>query len=122
MMSKIRSSKDVCNNYNEISSFFHDYNEPVFITKNGKEDLAGMCIKTYENMKGRFELYSCIYEGMQDVENGRTRPVSEAFADLRKKKMNWNIKLKNSEDLCFRIFQIQLMICCADEIYRNDES
>lgn len=122
MMSKIRSSKDVCNNYNEISSFCHDYNEPVFITKNGKEDLAGMCIKTYENMKGRFELYSCIYEGMQDVENGRTRPVSEAFADLRKKKMNWNIKLKNPEDLCFRIFQIQLMICCADEIYRNDES
>lgn len=122
MMSKIRSSKDVCNNYNEISSFCHDYNEPVFITKNGKEDLADMCIKTYENMKGRFELYSCIYEGMQDVENGRTRPVSEAFADLRKKKMNWNIKLKNSEDLCFRIFQIQLMICCADEIYRNDES
>lgn len=92
MMSKIRSSKDVCNNYNEISSFCHDYNEPVFITKNGKEDLAGMCIKIYENMKGRFELYSCIYEGMQDVENGRTRPVSEAFADLRKKrKMNWNI-------------------------------
>lgn len=88
MMSKIRSSKDVCNNYNEISSFCHDYNEPVFITKNGKEDLAGMCIKTYENMKGRFELYSCIYEGMQDVENGRTRPVSKAFADLRKKRKN----------------------------------
>lgn len=42
MMSKIRSSKDVCNNYSEISSFCHEYNEPVFITKNGKEDLAGM--------------------------------------------------------------------------------
>lgn len=88
MMSKIRSSKDVCNNYNEISSFCHDYNEPVFITKNGKDDLAGMCIKTYENMKGRFEIYSRIYEGMQDVENGRTRPVSEVFADLRKKRKN----------------------------------
>lgn len=86
MMSKIHSSKDVCNNYNEISSFCHDYNEPVFITKNGKEDLAGMCIKTYENMKGRFEIYSRIYEGMQDVENGRTRPVSEVFSDLRKKR------------------------------------
>ena len=43
-----------------------------------------MSIETYEDMKGRFELYSRIYEGMQDVENGRTRPVSEAFADLRK--------------------------------------
>lgn len=85
-MPNIRSSADLCNNYNEISSFCHDYNEPVFITKNG--DLAVMSIETYEDMKGRFELYSCIYEGMQDVENGRTRPVSESFADLRKKRKN----------------------------------
>ena len=123
MMSKIRSSKDVCNNYNEISSFCHDYNEPVFITKNGKEDLAGMCIKTYENMKGRFELYSCIYEGMQDVKMvEHDQFLKHSLIFERKEKMNWNIKLKNSEDLCFRIFHIQLMICCADEIYRNDES
>lgn len=44
-MSKIRSSKDVCNNYNEISSFCHEYNEHVFITKNGKEDLAACTLK-----------------------------------------------------------------------------
>lgn len=85
-MPNIRSSADLRNNYNEISSFCHEYDEPVFITKNGKGDLAVMSIEIYEDMKGRFELYSRIYEGMQDIENGRTRPVSEAFADLRKKR------------------------------------
>ena len=49
-------------------------------------NLDVMGIETYEDVKGRFELYSRIYEGMQDVENGRTRPVSEVFADLRKKR------------------------------------
>ena len=41
-MPKIRSSADLRNNYNEISTFCHDYAEPVFITKNGKGDLAVM--------------------------------------------------------------------------------
>ena len=47
-MPKIRSSADLRNNYNEISTFCHDYAEPVFITKNGKGDLAVMSIETYE--------------------------------------------------------------------------
>ena len=39
-MPKIRSSADLRNNYNDISTFCHTYAEPVFITKNGKCDLA----------------------------------------------------------------------------------
>ena len=35
-MPKIKSSADLRNNYNEISTFCHNYPEPVFITKNGK--------------------------------------------------------------------------------------
>ena len=41
-MPKITSSADLRNNYNEISNFCHQYKEPVFITKNGKGDLAVM--------------------------------------------------------------------------------
>ena len=37
-MPHIRSSADLRNSYNEISSFCHEYAEPVFITKNGKGD------------------------------------------------------------------------------------
>ena len=35
-MPTIKSSADLRNNYNEISTFCHTYPEPVFITKNGK--------------------------------------------------------------------------------------
>ncbi len=49
-MPAIRSSADLLNSYNEISTFCHDYSEPVFITKNGKGDLAVMSIEVYEQL------------------------------------------------------------------------
>ena len=63
-MPNIRSSADLRNNYNDISSYCHAYNEPVFITKNGKGDLAVMSIEAYE-------------------EAGNTRPFADVMADLR---------------------------------------
>ena len=81
-MPHIRSSADLRNNYNDISTFCHDYSEPVFITKNGKGDLAVMSIEAYEKLTGRLELYALLQEGMDDVA-GNTRPFSEAMADLR---------------------------------------
>ena len=82
-MPTIKSSADLRNGYNEISSFCHTYNEPVFITKNGKGDLAVMSIESYEALVGRFELYGLIKEGLDDVASGNTRPFSEAMADIR---------------------------------------
>ena len=55
-MPAIKSSADLRNNYNEISTFCHNYPEPVFITKNGKGDLAVMSIEAYEGLTSRFEL------------------------------------------------------------------
>ena len=82
-MPTIKSSADLRNDYNGISSFCHQYAEPVFITKNGKGDLAVMSIEAYEQLLGRIELYSRVQEGMADVRSGQTRPFSEAMADLR---------------------------------------
>ena len=84
-MPTIRSSADLRNNYNEISTFCHDYSEPVFITKNGKGDLAVMSIETYEQLVGRFELYGLLQKGLSDIEEGKTRPFSEAMSDLRRR-------------------------------------
>ena len=72
-MPTIKSSADLRNNYNEISTFCHKYPEPVFITKNGKGDLAVMSIEAYE-------------EGMDDIAFGNTRPFSEAMADIRSRR------------------------------------
>lgn len=85
-MPTIRSSADLRNAYNDISTFCHTYNEPVFITKNGKGDLAVMSIEAYEALAGKFELYGLIQDGLNDVANGNTRPFSEAMADIRRRR------------------------------------
>lgn len=85
-MPTIKSSADLRNNYNEISTFCHKYPEPVFITKNGKGDLAVMSIEAYEEMNSRFELYSLIKDGMDDAANGNTRSFSEAMSSIRSKR------------------------------------
>ena len=85
-MPKIRSSADLRINYNDISTFCHTYAEPVFITKNGKGDLAVMSIETYEELAGRLELYSKLQEGLDDVAAGRTIPLDEAMAELKNRR------------------------------------
>lgn len=84
-MPNIRSSADLRNSYNDISEFCHTYSEPVFITKNGKGDLAVMSIETYEQLVGRFELYGHIQEGMSDIQAGNMRPFSDAISQLRRR-------------------------------------
>jgi PHD/YefM family antitoxin component YafN of YafNO toxin-antitoxin module len=82
-MPTIKSSADLRNSYNEISSFCHTHSEPVFITKNGKGDLAVMSIETYDQLVGRMELYGLLQEGMHDIQNGDTRDFSSAMSDIR---------------------------------------
>ena len=85
-MPAIRSSADLRNNYNEISTFCHNYPEPVFITKNGKGDLAVMSIEAYEELTNRFELYNQIKEGMDDIASGNTQSFSEAITNIRSRR------------------------------------
>ncbi|MDR2132503.1 MAG: type II toxin-antitoxin system prevent-host-death family antitoxin [Clostridiales Family XIII bacterium] len=82
-MPTIRPSADLRNNYNEISAFCHRHSEPVFITKNGRGDLAVLSIEAYERLCGKFELYRLLEEGLEDEKAGRVRPFREAFADIR---------------------------------------
>ena len=85
-MPNIRSSAELRKQYNEISTFCHEYAEPVFITKNGKGDLAVMSIEAYEELMGRFELYGLLQDGMDDVAAGNTRPLSDAIEQLRRRR------------------------------------
>ena len=76
-MPTIRPSADLRNSYNEISEFCHEYSEPVFITKNGKGDLAVMSIDVYEKLIGKFELYQLLDKGLEDVRESRTKSYSD---------------------------------------------
>ena len=85
-MPTIRSSADLRNNYNDISNFCHQYSEPVFITKNGKGDLAVLSVEAYEQLVGRFELYGLLQTGLNDVKSGRTVPANKVMSDLRNRR------------------------------------
>ena len=82
-MPAIRKSADLRNNYGEISEFCHNYREPIFITKNGKGDLAVMSIETYEELMGRLELYQAIEVGLNQIENGETIAEEEMLEHIR---------------------------------------
>jgi len=84
-MPTIRPSADLRNNYSEISDFCHEYTEPVFITKNGKGDLAVMSIETYELLSGKLELYSLIGTGLDQVKQGKIKPMKESLKLIRQK-------------------------------------
>lgn len=82
-MPTIRPSADLRNSYNEISEYCHQYSEPVFITKNGKGDLAIMSIEAYEEIKSKLELYALVQKGLDDEHSGKVRPFSDVIDDIR---------------------------------------
>ena len=61
-MPVIRNSTDLSNNYTEISDFCHKFREPIFLTRNGEDDLAIMSIEAYEEMAGSNELNRLIQD------------------------------------------------------------
>ena len=83
-MPVIRKSADLRNKYNEISTFCREYNEPVFITKNGEGDLAVMSIDVYEELTNRYKLYEALQIGLDQVKNGETIPGKEMMKKLKK--------------------------------------
>ena len=61
-MPKIRPISDLRNKSREISRLCHDTGEPVFITKNGEDDLVIMSVAVYERDQARLELYRLLEE------------------------------------------------------------
>ena len=53
-MTYIRPCADLRNKYNEISKICHETREPIYITKNGSNDLVVLSNEAYEQMN--FEL------------------------------------------------------------------
>jgi len=56
-MTIIRPISDLRNNFNQISELCHSEGEPVFITKNGQEDLVVMSHALFEKQQALIELY-----------------------------------------------------------------
>lgn len=52
----IRSSAEICRNYNEIVEVCKKTAEPVFLTKNGERDLVVMDIETFNRREKMLKL------------------------------------------------------------------
>lgn len=87
-MPTIKSSTDLRNNYNEISTFCHETKEPVFITKNGRGDLAVMSIDLFNKFMSKYELYSLLNQSESDFNNNRTLSFEESMRNLREELNN----------------------------------
>ena len=82
-MPRIIPSADLRNNYTKISEECHKYNEPVFVTKNGKGDLVLMSMEAYDKLNAQAELFDLLQEGMADIEKGNVHPADEVMNELR---------------------------------------
>jgi prevent-host-death family protein len=67
---RIRPISDLRNKAHEISTLCHATGEPVFITKNGRDDLVVMSAAAYERKEAQLELYRLLDEAETDVRAG----------------------------------------------------
>lgn len=112
-MALIRPCADLRNNYNEISKICHETKEPMYITKNGTNDLVVLSDEAYEEIikakeeteeeridrlisehfdkqYASFEEFKEDFEAkinraLKDVAEGRCRPMEEFCAEMEEK-------------------------------------
>ena len=112
-MALIRPCADLRNNYNEISKICHETKEPMYITKNGTNDLVVLSDEAYEeiiNMKAETEeerierlvaehfdkhyasfeefqknLWEQIEEAVQEIKDGKGIPMEDVVAEMEAK-------------------------------------
>ena len=83
---KIRPVSDLRNNFKEISNMVHETAEPVYLTKNGAEDMVIMSHKAYEREQLRHEIDLKIREGeIWDEMHPETYSWDEVYKELMDK-------------------------------------
>jgi len=66
--------------------------ESVIVTQNGRARVIIQDLKTYERTQETLAILELARQGDEDIAAGRTRPIKQAFAELRKE-----IRKKNPE-------------------------
>lgn len=105
-MIHIRPCADLRNNYNEISRICHETNEPVYITKNGYNDLVILSNEAFENYEKeridklisehfdkkypdfesfKKDLFEKLETARNEVRNGKGIPMEVAIAEIEAK-------------------------------------
>jgi len=83
-MPEIRPCADLRNNYNEISKICHNTKKPVFITKNGYNDLVILSNEVYEQMLE------------ENIDKLISKKIDEQFSNLEEFKSKLYENLENA--------------------------
>lgn len=83
-MPNIRPSSEIRNNYPELSRLCKETGEPVYITVNGKGDVALIDIAVLDEIYARIALYEKLSQGLKDVEEGKLLSHEEIFSQFRR--------------------------------------
>lgn len=112
-MALIRPCADLRNNYSEISRICHKTKEPMYITKNGTNDLVVLSDEAYEDLRKRNEetteeridrlvsekfdkhykdfeefqkdIFEKIEQALNEIEEGKGIPMEEIMAEMEAK-------------------------------------
>lgn len=104
-----RTYVDLGENYNEISRICHETKEPVYITKNGQNDLVVLSNDVFEGYDKKMseceyemfykeypdfesfkkDLYEKIEIGLQQVREGKYTPAEDFFKEMEEKYNLW---------------------------------
>ena len=83
-MPEIRSMRDL-RDTSAISRLCHTTAGPVFITKNGRQDLVIMSNEEFERRCTREEVYAKLLEAEGDVARGDLMEADDVFRTMRAK-------------------------------------
>lgn len=80
----IKPSTSLRNEYNEISSYCKEKEQPVYITKNGEGDLVVMSIDLYRSREEQLDIREKLLEAlMQKLNGAKTYSLEEANKRLQ---------------------------------------
>ena len=79
----IISSAELRNQYSEVSKKVHETNEPIFVTKNGKGDIAILSIESYDRLMNIVSARTKVLQGLEEAENGQLYNENEVLLEAR---------------------------------------
>lgn len=83
-MPNIRPISDLRNKFAEISNMVHESSEPIYLTKNGYDDMVVMSVETYNQKLFENEIFIKLKEAEFEAKfSNRRLSHEEVFLDLR---------------------------------------
>ena len=84
-MPMIISSAELRNQYAEVSNRCHETGEAIFVTKNGKGDIAILSIEAYDALIGLIKAKERVLKGYEEAEEGKLHEEPDALSQIRRK-------------------------------------